>query len=420
MRLNQIQRMRKITGISLLIILLASSCSSIKQFRYMSKGKAPKGTFRTEIPFELNNGLIVIKVKLNGSDKEYEFMLDSGAPVSVIYQEAYADSKLEIVMNYNVSDSQGNSTKSDYVMLDVAIGNSEFKDIFTAYSPKVSEHVFCIANGGIIGADLMQTANWQIDFEHKKIIISDRKKSSLPDLKDYQKISFSKRSPFSKMPWLNVVPGLTVDLKVNGKRFKDVLLDSGSSGAVTLPKNAVTDTLFKKDLKEVLIGYTTFGLLGAQMDTSFYLKSSDISVEKMNLNKHTIHLAKNNSSLIGNKIFSEYAMVIDFRKQNLYLKPIVQETKTADKKEFGCYLIYDSKSSNFRVSSIYEGSQVALAGVQVNDTVIEINGQKIPVLSSSCEYIDWQRKLHTQDLLLIKTTKSDEVIRIEKGIIPRR
>jgi len=412
--------MKRNPGISLLLllILLAGSCASIKQFRYMSKGKAPKGTFRTEIPFELNNGLIVIKAKLNGSDKEFEFMVDSGAPVSVIYKEAFEESKAKTVMTYGVSDSQGNSTKSNYVMLDIQIGNSDFKDILTAYSPQVNEYIYCIATGGIIGADLMQTANWQIDFENKKIVISDKKKSSSPDLKDYQKVSFSKRSPFSSMPWLNIIPGMTVNLTINGELFKDVYIDLGSSGELTLPKNAATDTLFKSDLKEVRTGYSTFGLLGGQMDTAFYYRSSTIFVEKMNLNPHSIHIAKHNHSLLGTGIFSDYTLFIDFRKQDLYLKPIAQKAK--DEKKLGFSISYDSKSSMCYVASLYEGSSAALAGLQLNDTIVEINQQKPPVFADFCEFREWSKKMISQDMLMVKTKRDDQVIQIEKGIVPKR
>ena len=189
----------------------------------MSKGKAPKGKFRTEIPFEIHNKLIVIKVKLDDSDKEYEFMVDTGAPVSVIYKDAFETAKADTVMVYNVSDSRGNSAKSVYVLLDMTLGNSKFKDIFTVYAAEPSEFVRCIALDGIIGADLMQTANWEIDMENKKIILTDFK-SGRPNLEGYQRIKGAKRSPSMRMPWLTVVPGLTVDLEIKGKKFKDVYI----------------------------------------------------------------------------------------------------------------------------------------------------------------------------------------------------
>lgn len=414
--------MKKITVGSFLLVLLLSGCSSMKQFRYMAKAKAPKGTFRTEIPFELHNGLIVIKAKLNNSDKEFEFMLDSGAPVSVIYREAFEHSKAKAVMTYNVSDSQGNATKSDYVMLDVQLGDQLFRDVFTAYTANAGEYISCVAADGLIGADLMQTANWQIDFANKKIVISDLKKSSLPDLKAYQKVSFSKRSPSRSMPWFRVIPGLTVDLNVNGTLFKDVWVDLGSNGGLTFPRNAVTDRLLKNEPKEVEIGRTTFGLLGgaAQRDTTFYYSSSAIYMENIHFNTHSITITKQDHFLLGTQIFADYTVFIDFRKKNLYLKPLIQETKTAAEKDFGFRLSYDSKNKSCHVGSLSEGASAVKAGLQLGDTIIGINNETLPVFTNYCEFITWQRQLHAQEVLMVKTGNKEAIIKIEKAVIPKR
>jgi hypothetical protein len=388
----------------------------------MSNTKAPKGTFRTEIPFELNNGLIVIKVKLNDSDKEFEFVLDSGAPASIIYGEAFDYSKAKTVMSYKVSDSQGNATRSDYVLLNVKLGGVLFKDVFAAYSSTVGEYVSCIAPSGLIGADLMQTANWQIDFANKKIIISDLKKSSLPNLKDYQKVSCTKRSPFSSMPWLNVLPGLTTNLTVNGKLFKEVIIDLGSGGALTLPKNTATDNLFKNELKEVVTGVTSFGLLGteAQMDTTFYYTSHNVYMQKMNLNNHTLDVSRQNHSLIGMQVFSDYTMFFDFRKNDLYFKPLIKENKSTEKKDFGCYLGYDSKNKYCYVSALYEGSSAHKAGIQLKDTIVEVNSQKLPAFNDYCEFKEWNRKLHGLELLILRTSRSADIIKLEKAVVQKR
>jgi predicted aspartyl protease len=411
--------MKKITLISLLFVLL-TGCSSTKQFRYMSKGKAPKGTFRTEIPFEIHSKLMVIKVKLGGSDKEYEFMIDTGAPVSVIYKDVFEAAKADTVMVYNVSDSRGNSAKSVYVMLDMTIGNSKFKDIFTVYAAEPSEIVQCIALDGIIGADLMQTANWEIDMENQKIIITDFK-SGRPNLQGYQKVSGAKRSPSMRMPWLTVVPGLTVDLEIKGKKFKDVYVDTGSAGSLTMPKDEKTDSVFKKEQKTVLWGYSSFGLLGGSMDTTYAYNTVDVEMGKVHIPNPSIDMYKRNSSLLGMGILSDYNLFFDFRKNDMYLKPIAAEKKKNDEKGFGFYIHYDSKSKVFTVANLYEGSGAAKAGLQLADTVVEVNNEKLPVFTDFCEFREWTKALgKTEGSMIIKIKRDDLVFTIEKGIMPKR
>jgi predicted aspartyl protease len=407
------------TLISLLFILLAS-CSSTKQFRYMSKGKAPKGTFRTEIPFEIHNKLIVIKVKLDDSDKEYEFMVDTGAPVSVIYKEAFEAAKADTVMIYNVSDSRGNSAKSVYVMLDMTLGTSKFKDIFTVYAAEPSEIVRCIALDGIIGADLMQTANWEIDMENQKIILTDFK-SRKPNLESYQKVKCSKRSPSKRMPWLTVVPGLTVDLEIKGKKFKDVYIDTGSAGSLTMPKDEKTDSVFKNEQKTVLWGYSSFGLLGGSMDTTYGYNRVDVEMGKVHISNPSIDMYKRNSSLLGMGILSDYNLFFDFRKNDLYLKPTHAEKKESDEKGFGFYIHYDSKSNLFTVANMYEGSGAAKAGLLLGDTVIAVNNEKLSAFTDFCEFRQWTRTLSKgEGPVVVKIKRGNLVFTIEKGIMPKR
>lgn len=411
--------MKRITAISILLVLLAS-CSSTKQFRYMSKGKAPKGKFRTEIPFEIHNKLIVIKAKLNDSDKEYEFMVDTGAPVSVIYKEPFEAVKADTVMTYNVRDSRGNSAKSVYIMLDLTLGNSKFKDIFTVYAAEPSEVVRCIALDGIIGADLMQTANWEIDMENQKIIITDFK-SGKPNLEGYQRIKGAKRSPSMRMPWLTVVPGLTVDLELNGKKFKDVYIDTGSAGSLTMPKDEKTDSVFKNEQKKVLWGYSSYGLLGGSMDTTYVYNTVDVEMGKVHIPNPSIDMYKRNSSLLGMGILSDYNLFFDFKKNDLYLKSIATEKKKSDEKEFGFSIYYDSKSKVYTVANLYEGSTASRAGLLLADTIVEVNNEKFPAFTDFCEFRQWVKALSKGEGPLIVTIKRDDLVfTIEKEIVPKR
>ena len=412
--------MKKIAALSLFVILI-SSCSSLKQFHYMSKTKAPKGSFRIEVPFELKNELIVMKVKLNGSEKEYEFLLDSGAPTSVIFNQAREESKAESVMEYKVLDSQGHSVKSEYVLFDMSISDHEFKDVFAAYTPEPGLLLPCIAHDGIIGANMMQTANWHIDFEHKKIIITDLKKSSQPDLSDYLKVSFKKRSPFGSSNLFSVVPGMVVKVTIKDQVFKHVLIDLGSSGGLNLPVSAKTDSLFKDQSKNVLFGFSSFGLFGANMDTTFYYHSSDISIggkKEVRFHPNEITLENQSNYLIGTEILSDYDLYIDFRKKNMYLKTVREASETGEK-VMGFYLFYDETNSKCYVSSIYQGSSAEQSGLILDDVILEVDGATIPKFADFCEFREWSRALSKKEQVTLKIEREEKVISMKAGVLPR-
>jgi len=61
-----------------LLLGLFSGCSMLKASRYIKSGSVSQSAFRTDLPFEMRFGFIVLKVMIHG--KEYSFLLDTGAP----------------------------------------------------------------------------------------------------------------------------------------------------------------------------------------------------------------------------------------------------------------------------------------------------------------------------------------------------
>jgi hypothetical protein len=75
---------KKFISIPLLLGLL--SCSTVVRNVFgnqlIDSHYAPKkqiNTFYTEIPYKIEKGRIMIKAKINNSEKEYNFMFDTGA-----------------------------------------------------------------------------------------------------------------------------------------------------------------------------------------------------------------------------------------------------------------------------------------------------------------------------------------------------
>ena len=67
--------MKKLLFSSVLLLFL-SSCSSIKLLKLLKEGSVEQASFKTEIPFEMRLGLIIVPVTING--KTYDFLVDTG------------------------------------------------------------------------------------------------------------------------------------------------------------------------------------------------------------------------------------------------------------------------------------------------------------------------------------------------------
>src|SRR5690554_7263041 len=86
--------------ITIIIFLLSFVCYESRAAA--EEKNAPSGEYLTEseiekikVPFELKDNLIYIKARINGSEKEYDFLLDTGAGVTVIKKSVAEALRLE-------------------------------------------------------------------------------------------------------------------------------------------------------------------------------------------------------------------------------------------------------------------------------------------------------------------------------------
>ena len=130
----------------------------------MKQGKVEQPHFKVEVPFEMKLGLIIIPAKVNG--KEYDFILDTGAP-NVITTEAAQELNLVQTSKSKATDSQGKKEDLGFLSLEsVEIGGINFKNTGTAVADfSASPTLSCFQSSGLIGSNLMRNAIWQFDFE---------------------------------------------------------------------------------------------------------------------------------------------------------------------------------------------------------------------------------------------------------------
>ena len=112
------------------------------------------------------DGVILFTVTIDG--KEYVFAFDSGATTCLISKEiSINDSSIKTI---TYQDGYGNENKAELILKNYKIGNSSFNNIPTIVSDlKLVNELGCIKIDGIIGANLINLCNWQID-PQKQII----------------------------------------------------------------------------------------------------------------------------------------------------------------------------------------------------------------------------------------------------------
>lgn len=352
--------MKKILFSSVLLLFL-SSCSSIKLLKLLKKGSVEQTSFKTEIPFEMRLGLIIVPVTING--KTYDFLVDTGAP-NLCSEEVAAELNLKPVVSQKAGDSQGVKEKLDFVVMpDMYLNGICFKETGAAIAHiNKSEVLACLNADGIIGANLMKEAVWEIDYERQVITISEKRSSfSIPDSVIHV--------PFS--PALSFTP--SVNITYNGVEDKNVTFDTGSNGyfasSKTVYKSIKDKTPTIKEARS--FGSSGSGLYGAAVsDTNITARIDSTRLGDLTLKNNVVTFEKGSRTL-GTKFLKNYRVIIDWSVNEILLIP-VKPFNHSNNESFG-FSPFISENKLI-VSDVFINSPASKNGIQLGTQILEANG----------------------------------------------
>lgn len=349
----------KITSLIVFSLLVLSSCKSLKMVRLMSKGEIEQQQFISEVPFENHLGLIIMKITINS--KQYDFLYDTGAP-NVISADLAQELNIKPYVRVKTSDSQGVKEEMEYVLLPkVTVGCIDFLNTGAAIADlKRSSVIACLNVDGIIGANLMQKAIWQIDYEKKVIRFSNTMDSF--EIENGERILFSQK-----------VTGTPVtDINVNGTVVKNVTIDTGSNGGLSLSEKTFREA--KDSLAPVAIGVgtTTSGIYGlGKIDTNYYTTFPTVSIGEIELTNQLVDFNKGKSLTIGNDFFENYNVTYNWFEKEMILSNKKEHDNSAFDSFGFSYFFTDDK---LLVSLIINGSEADEKGLKRGDQITTING----------------------------------------------
>lgn len=347
--------------LSILILFLFSSCNTLKLIKVLKNGSVEQKVFKTEIPFEMRLGLVVIPVTING--KTYEFLVDTGAP-NVCSKELAAELNLKTKVTQTTGDSQGVKEKLDFVVVpEIYLNGICFKETGAAIADlKQSDVIACLDIDGIIGANLMKEAIWEFDYERKVITISEKKSSfSIPEN--------AIRLPFT--PALSSTPQVTITY--NGVEDKNVTFDTGSNGLFTTSKATLKKIEEKKPLKKKALsfGSSGSGLYGvAKADTSYMILIDSTQVGGLYIENNAVSI-ENGARLIGTRFLKNFRVIIDWNVKEILLIP-VKDFKNNTFESFG-FSPFISENKLI-VNELYVNSQASEKGIKIGTQILEVDG----------------------------------------------
>jgi tetratricopeptide (TPR) repeat protein/predicted aspartyl protease len=269
------------------------------------------------IPFEFVGNEVLVTVRIN-NQKEAKFIVDTGASQSVIDKET-----AQLIGPYTVSTfsitAGSKAVPLSYTKIPaLTLGDVTMNDVpalvtdLSSFAPAVGEKP-----AGLIGANVLRRFLVTIDYADKKLILSDPKTVTVPE--DAHVIHTS--------PVFGAT-ALVVKGKLDDKTDLNFLVDTGAAF------NNLPVSLAKPFFSgQILPVGQIYGLDGQRIDIGS-IKLKQLKIGALTLDQPVFAMAPDNASsqtsnglftaggmgILGNPIWSQFRMTIDYRNERLILE----------------------------------------------------------------------------------------------------
>lgn len=375
-------------GLLCMALLGMISCNAIKEIQLQAKTDTSIAA-TVSFPFTYTKKLIVVEAMINANQSANRFIFDTGAFQSKIEYNLAAKNKLSTVAKRSNSTAQGIKRQIEITSLDsVKFSHARFFNIAAgklkydakSYSP-------CIAEDGIIGANLIKLAHWKIDYQKKEMAVS-----ATPILSDHnpELIPIAFNTSF-----LSGIP--TVDVEIDGQVIKNVIFDLGYNGGLVVPYRFADQ--FQSTSTQTIIDQSTAGIFGANRDT-LVVKELAVKLGKF-ATKIPVEFSSLNKALMGNDFLEHFTIYLNYKENKITLKPI-SAVKIDQVKTFIPGVLSDSLWIVNRTNP-----QIPL---EIGDTLKSINGyQPQDLYQSHCDYFLRIPELLNMTTLSIETIEGRQI-----------
>lgn len=358
-------------------LLIVPTTGYAQSVGYIMPGKAK----RIEIPFQFQNGFIVIDVRLQGFFP-LKFIYDTGAETTIITNPRIAEIlDLKYTRKFQVMGSDMETTLNAYLIKDIAIvfdeGAAPTQDLLVFDRDHFNLEEFIGENvQGILGADLFKNFTVMIDYQAQKLILYKRGRF-IPSNK-YTAIPMTVAK---SKPHIDVQLAITKEKTLTSKLLIDsgaalsVLLDADEDKGLHLPQKTIKGVL-GYGIGGVLEGY--LGRIDAISIEGYEFTNliTNFRVFNPQIDSLQLNSVDEKDGILGNEILKHFKCVIDYPNNVFYIRPY---RKNYNKKvafdRSGLNLIMVGKQfGQIMVNEVFDNSPAADAGFKKGDLLKAING----------------------------------------------
>ncbi|WP_421812662.1 retropepsin-like aspartic protease [Flagellimonas sp.] len=333
------------------------------------------------ISFTYKKKIIVVDASLEDNQEPHQFIFDTGAFYTKIEKHLADDLKLPTVFTKSNGTAQGITRKVEMTSANkIRLANTTYQNIAAgklryakeSYSP-------CLAEHGIIGANLIKLQNWKIDYQKQRLYFSN-------ETFEGEEAGINSAINFST-GFLSGIP--EIEINIDGKTIEDVLFDLGYNGGLVLPKKYAK--LFDNTKSEIFLDKSTSGIFGSNLDT-LEVKALEVTLGNSK-SKIPVEFSSLNKALLGNDVLEHFTVYLNYNDEKITLVPVSPITLD-EPKRFIPGILNDSL---WVVDRIHD--EIPL---KIGDTLKSINGFRPKELfKSHCDYFLNASKFMDQDSITI-------------------
>ena len=202
---------------------------------------------------------------------------------------------------------------------------------------------------------------------------------------------------------------LQAEVQLGGKKIRGwYLMDTGSGGSVSFTSKAMTDfELDKIEGKRYLVDMAQAGIGDKAMETSVEMMSDYIQIGINTIRYADIDYVPEGVgamsdrpylAIIGNDVWEKFNIIIDAKNQTLYLRRHKADEPIGKTYGYGWRNRTDI-SRGWVVFYMNRSSEAKLAGVEIGDTIITINGRNVRDYTWDEEYALPKAPRHELDVV---------------------
>lgn len=282
--------------------------------KLVNGGSISEQNFSKTLPFRYIKKHIYLDVVVKG--KTYTFVFDTGADITSIDKKLVKELNFVPKIDQKVSGSSFKEMTVQYgtIANPLTIAGIDFKNIAVgaqdlSFLKSLEDDINDGTKlSGIIGANMIKKAFWQIDYANKKITFSDKIDDLIADEKTITIDMIAKNTE----NW----GSKEIKVTLNGYEQK-FILDTGSFGNFST-NTEVLKTLLKnatKPVKEITDKETT-----KRKEDDRIFNVNYLTIGSIKLDNQKLLVEKGIGTLIGNTFLEKYVITLDFQNNKLYLK----------------------------------------------------------------------------------------------------